>query len=194
MYSKTPVQNTYGEWLGSAAAANGVHCQDCHMPEGAHSFPGAHDPQLVASAIEVRVRRDPDRSIEASLWTQNVGHDVPTGDPFRSLVLHLAAESDCEEPLVTRSFFKRHEAPWRLAQDTSLKAPGPSGERPRRTLRFEPVQEATRWCLDLRLGHPAPNSRLEPSDFVIAVARGSITGGGDQSTPGKPDKQTPSPF
>jgi nitrate/TMAO reductase-like tetraheme cytochrome c subunit len=45
------IQETYQEWRRTKYAEQGVHCQDCHMPEGRHLFKGVHDADMVAKAF-----------------------------------------------------------------------------------------------------------------------------------------------
>lgn len=83
-------------------------CVDCHMPsaegpptEGSdsdthrsHRFPGSRDAAMLASAVRLSVAvkgSGGDRKIEVTVESGDVGHDVPTGTPMRSLVLRVEA-------------------------------------------------------------------------------------------------------
>ncbi len=80
-----PLQNTYEEWRQSPAAARGLQCQDCHMPDRRHLWRGIHDPEMVRSAVEIslateRARHAPGDELRATLTVANtgVGHFFPT--------------------------------------------------------------------------------------------------------------------
>lgn len=77
-----PVENTFREWQESAFAAAGRQCQDCHMPERAHTWRGIHDPDLVRAAVDVALvpGRPSAERVEAKLVlsSREVGHFLPT--------------------------------------------------------------------------------------------------------------------
>lgn len=96
------VKSTQIEWKEGPYAAEGVRCQDCHMPKGGpyqlalmgkayddarlHLFHGAHDPGKVKGTIEVRIEPDmrlaePGETIvfTVALFNQKTGHKFPTG-------------------------------------------------------------------------------------------------------------------
>lgn len=79
------LENTYEEWRASRYAKEGVHCQDCHMPQRRHLWRGIHDPEMVRSGIDVSVNV-PEVSyavggeLAATIQITNsgVGHYFPT--------------------------------------------------------------------------------------------------------------------
>ncbi len=95
------VKSTQIEWKEGPYAAEGVRCQDCHMPDGPyqlaimgktydnarlHLFHGAHDPGKVRGTIELRIEPDmrlaePGETIvfTVALFNQKTGHKFPTG-------------------------------------------------------------------------------------------------------------------
>ena len=95
------VKSTQLEWKEGPYAAEGVRCQDCHMPKGPytlaimgkeykdarlHLFHGAHDPGKVRGTIELRIEPDirlaePGETIvfKVALFNQKTGHKFPTG-------------------------------------------------------------------------------------------------------------------
>jgi len=95
------VKSTQLEWKEGPYAAEGVRCQDCHMPKGPfqlalmgkkyddarlHLFHGAHDPGKVRGTIELRIQPDvreaePGENIvfTVALFNQKTGHKFPTG-------------------------------------------------------------------------------------------------------------------
>jgi hypothetical protein len=79
------LQNTYEEWKASPAARQGLHCQDCHMPDRRHLWRGIHDPDMVRSGLEISLATDrpryrPGQEVRASLTIRSVrvGHYFPT--------------------------------------------------------------------------------------------------------------------
>jgi cytochrome c554/c'-like protein len=79
------LENTYEEWKASPAAARGVQCQDCHMPDRRHLWRGIHDAEMVRSGVTITLTTDrrqyrPDDDVQARLTIANtgVGHHFPT--------------------------------------------------------------------------------------------------------------------
>ncbi|MBL8956666.1 MAG: hypothetical protein JNK82_38185 [Myxococcaceae bacterium] len=79
-----PMQNTVDEWRTSQAARDGKGCAGCHD----HEARSGHDGEVLAAALRVEVRRVRGELV-AKLSAPGVGHAVPTGDPFRKLVLSV---------------------------------------------------------------------------------------------------------
>jgi Cytochrome c554 and c-prime len=71
------LQNTYEEWRASPAAAAGIQCQDCHMPDRRHRWQGIHDPDLVRNALAFEVTHDDD-GVTLSITNTGAGHLLPT--------------------------------------------------------------------------------------------------------------------
>jgi hypothetical protein len=107
------IQDSYVEWKQSPYAAQGVRCQDCHMPaysgkvapEGkerpqlhAHVFLGGHT-EMIRKAATLQVRSDwnhkgPGGALKVSVGITNVGagHLIPTGIPgIREMWLEVTA-------------------------------------------------------------------------------------------------------
>lgn len=76
------LENTYEEWRVSRYAAEGVSCQQCHMPQRRHQWRGIHDPAMVRSgvSIEADAPRLSADEIHAQLRMTNsgTGHRFPT--------------------------------------------------------------------------------------------------------------------
>ncbi|MEE4302514.1 MAG: multiheme c-type cytochrome [Wenzhouxiangella sp.] len=105
-----PGQDTYSEWLGSPAAAAGVQCQTCHMPEadgpgpiaaiGAapqrpaeqrhdHSFPGVYS-GVLGDPIDLEIEIEPTGAtvdVVTRVHNRVTGHDWPTGVDVRNAML-----------------------------------------------------------------------------------------------------------
>ena len=79
------LENTYEEWKASPAAARGLQCQDCHMPDRRHLWKGIHDPETVRAGVAVTVGTDRPRynardevAARITITTTGVGHHFPT--------------------------------------------------------------------------------------------------------------------
>ncbi len=76
------LENTYGEWRESRYAKQGVHCQECHMPDRRHLWRGIHDLDMVRSGVEIRVAPLEGHASQLrtaiSLRNTGTGHYFPT--------------------------------------------------------------------------------------------------------------------
>ncbi|MBF0194699.1 MAG: cytochrome c family protein [Magnetococcales bacterium] len=85
-----PVCSTGPEVMHSG---NTVTCQSCHMPvvNGAadHSMAGGHDPAMVKRGVIFTVSADNNRAVVNIKNT--LAHNLPTGAPFRNMVVKLIA-------------------------------------------------------------------------------------------------------
>jgi hypothetical protein len=122
----TLIYNSYGEWLDSPYSdpQTGKTCQDCHMPvldtnftvfpeRGGiprdyvpfhnHLMPGATDEKLLQNAVTMtttaQVKGD-QVLVEVSITNDKTGHDVPTDEPMRHLILVVQA-TDANGNLLT---------------------------------------------------------------------------------------------
>ncbi|MGH7356193.1 MAG: multiheme c-type cytochrome [Candidatus Rokuibacteriota bacterium] len=84
------LENTYAEWRASRFAREGVHCQDCHMPDRRHLWRGIHDPEMVRSGLTIEATMDGSRDAPGGTGTATlrvtntgVGHAFPTYIPPR---------------------------------------------------------------------------------------------------------------
>ena len=139
-----PGQTTFSEWQASPAAANGVQCQDCHMPVadsagsiavgiGAaptrpaeqrhdHSFPGVYSGAF-GQPVEVRLSFEtatPYLVVTSEVESLITGHGWPTGvDERNALVLVEAFLND--QPL---AFESGDTLPTWTSDDVPGRAPG----------------------------------------------------------------------
>ena len=197
-----PMQDTYAEWLDSAAAADGTPCQGCHMPwvdgprgrHRSHRFPGGRDLDLLRSAVDVAAAARPegDRTVvTVTLTPRALGHSFPTGDLFRRVEVTAAWEGDAatvarvglarefanvpaRAPHGGLTFVRRQRA------DTRLAAAGLGAPRVLTlTLPGRPPGGRVRWSLD-HLLMPTPLAASqgvgEPRNRLV-VAAGTITPG-----------------
>jgi hypothetical protein len=105
------ILGTFSEWKASPYAAEGTHCQDCHMPLipgkivkpeiktssqkqiNLHAISAGHSTEQLRKAISVDIKtvnREGD-FIEVIVDVTNTGsgHMVPTGIPARKLILYV---------------------------------------------------------------------------------------------------------
>ncbi len=93
--SEMPIDWTYRQWFESPYRAEGVQCQDCHMPRrpgrasvvasapdrggvAAHTFYGARHLPTLRGALALRARRDRDTAI-VEIENVGAGHSIPGG-------------------------------------------------------------------------------------------------------------------
>lgn len=162
-YTDEPMQETVSQWRRSGVAG-GLACADCHAatPAG-HGFPGSHQPDMVAAALELSVCRERGR-IEARVTNRGAGHHIPSGGVHRRMVLR-AWRSSAPERLVEAVFGRRFR-PLRgggkqTTADTTI-APGRSGRLRVRPAALggastDPIQLELRYiyALDERAAAPA---------------------------------------
>ncbi|HMV70314.1 MAG TPA: hypothetical protein PKA64_25965, partial [Myxococcota bacterium] len=167
-YGETPAQDTVAEWSRSSAA--GTPCAGCHMPDGAHSFPGAHDPALVRGALDLRVVRRGARVV--AVVSSDPPHRIPTGDPFRGIELRVCGDAGCSGPTAS-SQLRRRFAPdatsWALIDDTTL-----SPWRPRRRLVAPWIEGASRWELWYRFGERRLEPELPAAEVGYVITAGDL--------------------
>jgi hypothetical protein len=87
------VQSTYDEWLGYRRAGGERDCAGCHMPSGDHAFPrGGYDTDALVGALTARVEGG-----SLHLASRGVGHDLPTGDLYRHLLVEARVAEGWQE-------------------------------------------------------------------------------------------------
>jgi hypothetical protein len=111
-YDGVASQLTYSEWAASPYPAQGIQCQDCHMPPSgaekfcsrtsnvrdpsqvrAHTFEGT-TPEFLQRAVKLRTRVSADGDtlgVSAAVSNVGAGHHVPTGVTLRNMILVVAA-------------------------------------------------------------------------------------------------------
>lgn len=79
------LEDTYAEWKASRFAADGVQCQDCHMPDRRHLWRGIHDLEMVRSGLTItadvgapRYRPGDTALVTLRVHSTRVGHAFPT--------------------------------------------------------------------------------------------------------------------
>jgi len=79
------IENTYEEWRQSRYAKEGIHCQNCHMPDRRHLWRGIHDPEMVRQAMTVTLSPDAasyaagdTMTLQIVIVNSGAGHYLPT--------------------------------------------------------------------------------------------------------------------
>jgi hypothetical protein len=80
-----PMQATVAQFHRGPYAAAPEGCRTCHL---AHTFPGGHDPGMLAGALDLTVCRRAD-AVVVAVENRGAGHHVPTGDVHRHILVRL---------------------------------------------------------------------------------------------------------
>lgn len=84
---------TTDQWRASSWATEGVHCNDCHMPEReragvpgrGHGYPGCHDLAMLKTAGAFTVDKTAAGALELALENTGAGHNFPTEERHRAV-------------------------------------------------------------------------------------------------------------
>jgi hypothetical protein len=119
----TPIYESFNEWLASPYPAEGVTCQQCHMPPTGDSYfalpevgglphppeqipshrdIGAADAELLQNTVEMSLTVEQIGGlarVTVAIFNDAAGHDVPTDYPGRQLILLVAATDGQGQPL-----------------------------------------------------------------------------------------------
>lgn len=111
----TEIYNSYGEWRASQYAADGVTCQDCHMPPSGEAIFALkeqggleHPPETIPSHFQLGItdeafmqetlqmvvshQQQGDRiALQVTLTNATAGHHVPSDHPGRHMILLVRA-------------------------------------------------------------------------------------------------------
>lgn len=75
-------EDTWNQWQQSPQAQQGIHCQNCHMPNRQHLWRGIHDADMTRQALDIQLRLKRTGAntvnVEVALHNQGVGHHFPT--------------------------------------------------------------------------------------------------------------------
>ncbi|MCP4872989.1 MAG: hypothetical protein GY898_30215 [Proteobacteria bacterium] len=163
-----PMQSTQTENFSTGRL---VRCQECHVPLGDHTMPGAHDVALIRETVTVAIDGG-----AVTLTAEGAEHAVPTGDPFRRFVVELCADEACAEPLALARFgrtFERTETSWRETSDTRIPPPR-DGVPGSITVEVELTQPASRYRLWYYVAESRLYGELKPDDFRHLIEEGPL--------------------
>ncbi len=186
-------QATLREWQASAAAAKGLQCQACHMPNfkdargkllANHAFAATTVEALQAAlTVAVRLVRQPQNlGWRVEVGSKMVGHQLPTGDVFRRLQWCLRSPAG---KVVAALLYGRSWQPYRdtdplhgpylsrrLAKDTRVAGDG--SPPPERIVNTTASTGRWQWQLDyVRSDTPAlPSGPLCADGIRTPVAAG----------------------
>jgi len=147
-----PLCQTGNEYMESASKVN---CLSCHMQIhnglADHSMNGGHHQPMVARGVIFDVAATPDgERLKAEVYLKNqLPHSMPTGAPFRNLVLRLTAY-DAQGNAVWRNS-ATHPAKddpkaylsYSMVDDQGMPAPPPTATKAGADTRLKPHEERT---------------------------------------------------
>lgn len=183
-YTSTPMQDTLHEWQQTDAPP----CQTCHMPDGSHTFPGAHDRDWLEETLSASVRpiprpeglspRTPETWAEVTFTARGAAHRLPTGDPFRRLYVEICADPDCARVLGVANaarHFNGEEGDWREGVDRSIPPPRPGEQLSSRTFAV-PVEAGPPWSYRLVYQYAEERlvDELPPEEVSVTLAEGTV--------------------
>jgi hypothetical protein len=126
-YTGTPMQDTVAQFERGPERDRPGACRGCHAAgPGKHAYAGAHDPGMLERALRMTVCRR-EGAVEVGVANVGAGHNVPTGDVHRHLVLRAWWSSAPErtfELVFGRLFEPLESGGKRLVSDTTLPAGG----------------------------------------------------------------------
>ena len=163
-------QSTVTEWEQWRAQGGTKSCVDCHMPNGSHAFPGAHDLTMLRSAIAIKVQPT-NAQVLFSLSSRNIGHHLPTGDIFRRITLEVAplnGDFVVIHRIGRRYRFMEKSRKRTLQEDSSLR-PGETREIKYATA--APIRWRLRYHYTSEL--EASKGWIPPADLVKVLAEGT---------------------
>jgi hypothetical protein len=119
-----PIYETYSEWSKSKYRELGINCQDCHMSStgqrvrfadhekggltraasriGSHGMMGSDREKFIRRAVSLKVGAElHGELVDVTVEVANVGagHDLPTGQPMRHLLLEVSCRDAEGKPL-----------------------------------------------------------------------------------------------
>ena len=166
--SEEPLYDTWGEWSRSGYPEVGLECQGCHMPQHAgatatgevgvyasHASPadGSRAVTLHVEGIAPRATRGQEYPFEIELTNSGAGHALPTGSPFKALVVRATLLDGEGEPVADpfETLLQREvdeNPPYATLSDSRLKP-----------------RESVRWS-----GSVIPSFRSEPGWGALQVS------------------------
>lgn len=171
---ETLAQATVSEWATSSAASDGRTCQDCHMGRQGHAFPGAHDSERLRSLLKVEVQPG-DQHAVFTVSAPGAAHRIPTGDPFRRLILETCADAACAEPIdevVFRRVFASTGQGWVEVLDRTIPPERP-GQPAQRQVQLS-TAGARSWRLRYALADHRHEHVLAPEERGYVVVEGAL--------------------
>jgi len=88
-----PLENTVKEWQASRFAREGVHCQNCHMPDRKHEFKGIHDLEMTKKGLDFKLEKKGKGAV-LRIHSKWIGHAFPTYVTPKVVVLAEAIDHE----------------------------------------------------------------------------------------------------
>lgn len=144
--------DTWAQWQNSPQAAQGIHCQKCHMPDRQHLWRGIHDAEMTRQALAVQFeikRTAADRAqLEVHLQNRDAGHHLPTYMvPKITLTFVLRKQDDSWKQVIHKHIIGWHVNVALTEEEFDNRIP--AGES--RTLQLPvklPIDDST-WVIDI---------------------------------------------
>ncbi|MSP55604.1 MAG: hypothetical protein EXR69_08380 [Myxococcales bacterium] len=179
-YTSHPMQDTVAEFHAGARSGQAGQCMGCHgnTPAG-HRFPGAHAEGVLEHALSMTVCKA-GSEVEVALTNRGAGHNVPTGDLHRHLLLRVwksTAPERLYEARIGRLFEAAPDGGKVVSEDTSIR---PSETRrwrvPVRALGggAEPINMDLRYVYTVDERPLAANDPGEPTAVVVLAKRAAL--------------------
>lgn len=94
--------DTFAEW--ESGPLTNKTCQDCHMQDEGHAWPGGHSPQVRAAGLAVAVPTagTTGATFRVGLRNLHAGHNAPTGDTFRSYLVRVTVKDGAGAVVVSK--------------------------------------------------------------------------------------------
>lgn len=113
---------TTDQWRASPFAKDGKSCNDCHMPDGSHAFPGAHDETMLKKAGKL-LASAANGELRMTLRNTGAGHNLPTEERHRAVDIVYRFEMTSGDVTEWRRAWRCRQ-PYRdeVGEDTQLPA------------------------------------------------------------------------
>ena len=156
----TWAQHTVSEWRDTGTTKS---CADCHFKT--HASTGAHDLERLRSVLSVEQLE----SGEVQVQVGNVGHRVPTGDPFRALVFEACASAECGTVLKRYTFGRSlRESDAGIVDDLDTRL------EPSTTRVLVVPREGRWWQLRMIYAEPGLEGHLPPAAVSQIISSGAF--------------------
>lgn len=103
-YSKVPMQNTYKEWKSTEQQES---CQFCHYSK--HELKGPYDTKwFLEQFYDFEVELEKDILTISFRLAKHRGHNLPSGDLFRSLVLEVSQDEKFKSIHISKTWSRKY--------------------------------------------------------------------------------------
>ncbi|TGK80159.1 hypothetical protein EHQ31_16115 [Leptospira montravelensis] len=104
IYSNHPMQNTYEEWKSSGIEDS---CQSCHYSN--HKLVGPNNREWFSDQFYDFAIDTSEEELSLTFKMTTRGHNLPSGDLFRSLVLEISKDSKFQSIIISKRWSRKYE-------------------------------------------------------------------------------------